>query len=114
MEKVKIEISKNLYEKLKLELDQDQIKEINSYSDFIGEKLFIRTVTYHIVGKCYKIVGNIMFLKDASWIADSGRFMNFIKEGILNEVEPIGDWFVNIEAIVDGGIWKHELPNKQK
>jgi hypothetical protein len=113
METKTITISKELYEKLKVELSEDQIKEINTYSDLIGQKVFIRTVTYHLVGKIVKIVGNLVFMEDASWIADSGRFMQAIKEGKLVEVEPIGNWFFNMSAVVDGGIWKHALPNKQ-
>lgn len=113
MKKVKIEISEELYEKLKEELTEDQIKEINPYSDLIGQKVFIRTVTYHLVGRITKIVGDLVFLEEASWVADSGRFMNAIKDGQLKEVEPVGDWFFNISSVVDGGVWKHVLPNKQ-
>jgi hypothetical protein len=55
-----------------------------------------------------------VFLENASWIADSGRFMQAIKEGKLSEVEPVGDWFFNYDTMVDGGIWKHDLPKEQK
>jgi hypothetical protein len=80
----------------------------------IGKSYFLRTVTYHIVGKVKKIVGKFLFLESASWVADSGRFMNAIKNGTLNEVEPIGEWFVNFESITDFGEWKNELPTTQK
>jgi len=113
MEKVAIEISKDVYERLKSELTEEQIVEINSYKDFIGKKVFLRTVTYHLVGEVTKQVGQFLFLKNTSWVADSGRFMQSIADGKLDEVEPIGDWFVNINAIVDGGIWKHTLALKQ-
>ena len=83
--------------------------DINSYEDFIGKKIFVRTVTYHLVGRVEKIVGNLVFLSDASWIADSGRFRQFIKNGALNEVEPVGDWFFNLSTVVDGCEWKHGL-----
>jgi predicted CopG family antitoxin len=113
MEKVTISISKDLYEKLKGELGTE-VKEINSYSDLVGQKLFLRTVTYHILGKVTKIVGDILVLETASWVADSGRFMNAIQTGELNEVEPLGDWFVNLMTVTDFGLWKHDLPTKQK
>ena len=85
----------------------------------IGEKLFIRTVTYHLVGEIEEIVdvvGGTVFwkLKDASWVADSGRFMQAIKDGKLNEVEPVGTAFVNVAAITDAFPWAHDLPSKQK
>ena len=79
-----------------------------------GNSYFIRTVTYHLVGKVVKKVGNFLVLKDASWIADSGRFMQAIKEGILDEVEPVGDAIVNMDSITDAFPWKHKLPTEQK
>jgi hypothetical protein len=40
--------------------------------------------------------------------------MDFIKTGKLDEVEPIGSYYVNLSAVVDMGIWKHALPDKQQ
>ncbi len=87
---------------------------IETFNDLIGKSLFIRTVTYHLVGKVEKIIGGMIELSTASWVADSGRFMNAIKDGELDEVEPLGQWFVSIGSIVDFGIWRHELPVDQK
>jgi len=109
-----LEVSDETYEKIKDQLSVDEKMEINSYEDFIGKKIFVRTVTYHFVGKVEKIVGNLLFMSNASWVADSGRFMQAIKEGKLDEVEPIGDMFLNINSFVDGTEWKHELPTEQK
>jgi hypothetical protein len=80
----------------------------------VGKSYFVRTVTYHIVGKLASIEGNFLVFKDASWVADSGRFMNAIKEGKLDEVEPVGEAIVNIDAITDAFPWKHTLPKEQK
>lgn len=109
-----IEISDETFEKIKDQVLADGGKEVNSYEDFIGQKLFIRTVTYHLVGEVKKIVGRYLQLKNASWIADSGRFMNAIKDGTLNEVEPVGTTFVNMDTIVDFFPWVHKLPAEQK
>jgi hypothetical protein len=79
-----------------------------------GKKVFIRTVTYHMVGKIEGIKDGMIELSDASWIADSGRFSNALKEGTLNEVEPVGDACVSIGAVVDAFPWNHDLPTKQK
>lgn len=79
-----------------------------------GENYFLRCVTYHMVGKVKEIVGSFLVLEDASWIADSGRFSNAIKEGKLSEVEPVGTAFVNTNSVVDAFPWKHSLPTKQK
>jgi hypothetical protein len=40
--------------------------------------------------------------------------MNAIKNGSLDEVEPVGDAFVNSNSIVDIFPWKHDLPKEQK
>ena len=110
-----LEISEETYEKIKDQLatDDGQLN-IESYQDFVGQKLFLRTVTYHIVGRVTKVVGDLVFFEEASWVADSGRFTDAMRDGILKEVEYLGYWFMNIGALVDGGKWKHELPKEQK
>jgi hypothetical protein len=80
----------------------------------VGKAYFIRTVTYHLVGELTAIVEGFLLLKDASWVADSGRFMQAIKHGTLNEVEPVGDALVNIDTITDAFPWVHALPTGQK
>lgn len=98
----------------------DSIKEKEYFNDFsgleslVGSKLFIRTVTYHCVGRVIGFRDGFFQLKDASWVADSGRFMNAIKEGELNEVEPVGSMWVSVNSIVDMFEWLHDLPNEQK
>lgn len=93
-------------------------------SDFpfiVGEKLFIRTVTFHCTGRLVGIkrAGECYFLvlEDAAWIASSGRFTNAIEEGpnALEEVEPVTSIIrVNVSSIVDVFIWNHPLPRTQK
>jgi hypothetical protein len=83
----------------------------------IGKAYFIRTVTYHLVGKVKRIVGNFVEFEEdtTSWIADSGRFNEAINEGKLNEVEPvkvIGG--INLSSIVDYFEWVHKLPRDIK
>ena len=113
MKTKKIEISMETWEKLKDQL-QDDVVEINELDDMIGSSFFFRTVTYHSVGKVVKRIGNIIELGDASWVADSGRFMQAIKNGELDEVEPVGKMFLNMDALVDFFPWKHKLPTEQK
>jgi len=71
----------------------------------IGKDYFMRTVTYHLTGRVIDIVGEFLVLEDAAWIADSGRFNEFIagKETSSLEVEPFGDKkvFVNMASITD-------------
>lgn len=109
-----IEISDETYEKLKDQFGVDAIKEIVSMQDMIGEKFYFRTVTYHLTGRVKKVIGQMLELENAAWIADSGRFMQAIKEGTLNEVEPVGRAYINMQSVTDFFPWKHALPEKQK
>ena len=109
-----IEVSEETYERIKEQLGEEERLDVNSYDDLIGKKLFIRTVTYHLVGKVANLFNKFLKLEKASWVADSGRFSNAIKEGKLDEVEPVGEVFVNVDAITDFFPWKHDLPKNQK
>jgi len=109
-----IEVSEETYEKIKEQFEISDMFDINSYDDLIGKCFFFRTVTYHLTGRVTGIIGGTLKLKDAAWIADSGRFMQAIKDGELNEVEPVGDAYVNLQAVVDFFPWKHKLPMEQK
>ena len=109
-----IEISDETFEKIKHQLGEDDYKEIQSLKDMVGEKFYFRTVTYHLTGRVKKVIGNLLELENAAWIADSGRFMNAIKEGKLNEVEPVGRAYINIDTVTDIFPWTHKLPEEQK
>lgn len=109
-----IEISDEVYSKIKDQIGEFEMKDINSYEDLVGGSYYFRTVTYHTVGKVKKIVGRFAYLEEASWIADSGRFMNAIKDGTLSEVEPVGSAFVNLDTVVDFFAWRHAIPSEQK
>lgn len=111
-----IEISEETWEKIKDQVSAEGGKDITTYEDLIGEKIFFRTVTYHALGEVEKIVGRFVHLKNASWIADTGRFMNWIKDGVQSgsEIEPVGKMFLNMDTVVDFFVWKHKLPSEQK
>ena len=109
-----ITISEETYQKIKGQLQQDDVTEINNYEDMIGMCVYIRTVTYHQLGRVASVGSDLIRLEDASWVGDSGRWMQAIKEGKLNEVEPTGTMFVNRDAIVDVTPWVHDLPTEQK
>lgn len=87
---------------------------INSFFE-VGNPYFIRTVTMHLVGKLTKINDKELFLEEASWIADSGRFHDALKTGELNEVEPfINPVILNRDCVIDATIWNFKLPKDQK
>lgn len=89
------------------------IAKLESLKDLIGKQVFIRTVTYHAIGRVVNIFDGFIELEDSSWIASSGRFMNTLKEGTLDEVEPTERMWVSVSSIVDFFEWKHKLPTEQ-
>lgn len=109
-----LQVSEETYEAIKDQLKAEETVDISSLDEMVGKAFFFRTVTYHLVGKVVKVVGHFLQLEQASWVADSGRFMQFIKNGTLNEVEPVGTAFVNIESVTDFFPWRHALPTYQK
>ena len=108
-----IEISDETYDRIKDQLTLDERVDLAELDDLIGKKLFIRAIPFHWVGKVKFRVGDFLELEQASWVADSGRFMQAIKDGKLKEVEPVGQAFVNIKAICDFIPWNHCLPKEQ-
>ena len=109
-----IEVSDETFEKIKDQLLEEEQVDMNCMDDLIGNKVFFRTVTYHMVGKITNRVGMFVQLKDASWVADSGRFADAIRSGTLKEVEPVGTCWVNLNTCTDFFPWKHSLPKEQK
>ena len=72
----------------------------------IGKAIVIRTVTMIQTGILKEVGKKELVLTDASWIADTGRFGEFLKEGPISdsaEVEPFpdGEVFVGRGAIID-------------
>lgn len=96
----------------------NEIKNLNSSKGHpykIGQNYFIRTVTYFLTGKLINVFEYELVFSDAAWIADTGRFYNFIKDGEANEVEPImGNVIIGRHAIIDCIEWTHSLPRGQK
>ena len=85
----------------------------------VGDKLLIRTCTHYHIGKVDEIMGNFIKLVEASWVQDTGRFYDALKNGISDlresEIEPFPECaWVNIESIVDAAPWMHDLPKIQK
>lgn len=83
----------------------------------IGDNYLIRTVTMITVGKLEQITDKEFLLSSASWVADTGRFHDTLKNGFPDgaEIEPFqDDVIVGRGALVDMTKWRHELPNKQQ
>lgn len=87
----------------------------NELHFFHSKNVFIKTVTMFYVGRLASENENFIFLEEAAWIADTGRFYNFLKDGKVNEVEPFVDPIgLNKNAIIEITQWNHDLLKKQK
>jgi len=88
-------------------------------SFILGKSYLIRTVTHISVGRVKQISSQEILLEDASWIADTGRFHDALKNGIetlsSSEVEPfVDDVVIGRGAIIDATEYRHALPRDQK
>ena len=81
----------------------------------VGTAYFIRTVTYHLVGRLTRVGPLELELEDAAWVADSGRWNEALRTGKLSEVEPFPEpVIVGRGAISDATPWRHPLPLEVK
>lgn len=90
--------------------------EINTNSMIeVGKAYLFRTVTHIELGRVVEVQGNLVKLEEASWIADTGRYHNALKDGQLNEIEPYPDYtVVNLSSLINFAPWAHPLPREQK
>ncbi len=83
----------------------------------VGNKVFIRCVTHYVTGEVVLLSRDEVVLKNAAWIADTGRLFQALSTGTLNEVEPFPDNVlvtIGRGAVVDACDWIHDLPRLQK
>lgn len=83
----------------------------------VGLNYFIRTVTHHYTGRLVRVFPGELVLTDAAWIADDGRFMEAMRDGTFNEVEPWPDGrqvIVHRGGILDATAIPFKLPREQK
>ena len=91
-------------------------KTLSNHPYEIGENYFIQTVTHYYTGRLIQVLQNELILEEASWIADTGRFKEFIQDGKFNEVEPYpsGKLIIGRGSLVQAFEWTHKLPRDQK
>lgn len=98
------------------------IKVQKEYVDFShgvfkkGDKLFIRSVTHHYLGRVVYADDKFLVLEDASWVAiPKNRHGDFLKSGPAagSEIEVYPSTVtLNVGALLDWSPWNHELPTK--
>jgi hypothetical protein len=82
-----------------------------------GAVLFIRTVTYHYVGRILDMDESFLLLECASWVASAEvRHGSLLANGLTQqtELEYIGSLYLNRSAIVDMTPWRHPLPTESQ
>ena len=86
-----------------------------SHSFIVGQAYLIRTVTMHYTGRVVTVTDSDVWLEDAAWIADTGRYSDSLKTGELAEIEPYPQGVaVARGGIIDFAPWIHKLPRVQK
>lgn len=83
----------------------------------IGENYLIRTVTMIYTGKLKEIHDSELVITDASWIPETSRWANTVKDGTFNEVEPYPDGYnviIGRHSILDAVKVNFKLPREQK
>ena len=90
----------------------------NDLPFLVGHSYLFRTVTHIELGRVVRIIGQFIELEDASWIADTGRYHDLLRDGIFSkdsEVEPYPLYTgVNTQSLVNYAPWPHALPREQK
>jgi len=77
----------------------------------LGKNYLVRTVTNYFSGQLVGIYEHELVLEAAAWIADTGRFSEALKTGVMSEVEPIpGQVIIGRGAIVDVCEWPEGKP----
>ncbi|HNF58259.1 MAG TPA: hypothetical protein PLN89_01640 [Elusimicrobiota bacterium] len=69
----------------------------------VGRDYFIRTVTHYFTGRLVWVGDKEIAMEDVAWIADTGRFNEFVAGKTVNEVEPFqkGVVIIGRGAIID-------------
>lgn len=86
------------------------------WAEFLGKNVLIRTVTMIQVGTLVGIGEQELVLRDAAWVADTGRFADVLKGTIKpKEVEPWpdGNVIVGRGAVIDACLWTGDLLRSQ-
>ena len=89
--------------------------EVSKAMKKVGDKVFIRTLTYHYIGRVIEETPAYIKLGAVVWVADSGQFTKTIQEGSLSEIEIIDvDTYIMKSNIVDVIEWRHPIPTQRK
>jgi hypothetical protein len=68
------------------------------------------------VGRVRRVTKHFVVMDNASWIADTGRFTDCLKDPKeFKEIEPFAhEIYVNLDSIIDATPWPLALPSVAK
>ncbi len=64
------------------------VKSVQKHPYTIGKQWVIQTPTFFFVGTLKAVTENELVLDNAAWVADTGRYNEFLKTGNAKELEP--------------------------
>lgn len=77
------------------------VKSVAKHPYPMGKQVYVETVTKYYVGDLVAVTPTELVLERAAWVADTGRFNEFMKTGVANELEPCnGPVIVSRGAVV--------------
>lgn len=85
------------------------------YEAYVGKNIFIRTVTMYYVGELVAVNNRFFTLKNAAWVAETGRFSEAMSTGKFGQVELYpADLPVNVQTsgMIDFNEYRYPLPLK--
>ena len=73
--------------------------------------VFIRTTVFAFTGVVQKEEDGWVFLCPAMWLADTGPFTQFLRDGYQNteREEYIDGTWINLSLVTDWTPWKHDV-----
>lgn len=78
-----------------------KVKNVQNHPYTLGKQWFVQTATHYFVGLLSDVTEGELILQDAAWVADTGRFNEFMKSGKPGELEPCnGPVVINRGAII--------------
>lgn len=99
-----------------LEALNDVIDGVRNAPYEVGGTYLFRCVTYHYIGTVTYVGPMEIVLKNAVWVADSGKFDDALEKGTLTDYMHYreGDPVVLCRlSIVDATPWRNPLPPRQ-
>ena len=77
------------------------VKSVQKHPYTLKKQWFVQTATHYFVGLLSAVTDGELILDEAAWVADTGRFNEFMKTGAASELEPCnGPVVVNRGAII--------------